>query len=217
MVTLAEELLLLLLDDRTGHLAPISRAGLTCGLAGAVLMDLEIRGRICVEAACLAVTDPAATGEPLLDPALVELAAAPTRLDTAAWIRHFAAEGEAFYDEALDRLLRRGVLREVCEKFLWVMETRRYPIVDDRERKEAKLRLLSILLGTCTPDAHDVALINLADVCGIFRLILQDRELEPARARIAEVAALDPIGRATAAVIQEIEAETQAAAAMLRG
>lgn len=217
MLTLAEELLLLLLDDTTGHLAPISRASLTCGLAGAVLMDLEVRGRIASDATGLVLCDPSPTGEALLDPKLAQLAAAPAPRDTRAWVRTLAADGDALHDTALAHLVGRGVLKEVCERFLWVLETRRYPIVDDREQKEAKLRLLSVLLCDSVPDARDVALINLADVCGIFRLILQPRELAPARDRIVSVAALAPIGRATAAVIREIETETQAAAAMLRG
>lgn len=217
MLTLAEELLLLLLDDTTGHLAPISRANLTCGLAGAVLMDLDVRGRIRADETGLTLRDPTPTGEALLDPTLARLAAAPAPRDTRAWVRTLAASGDELYDGALASLVARRILKEVCERFLWVLETRRYPIVDDREQKEAKLRLLSVLLCDGVPDAHDTALINLAETCGIFRLILQARELARASDRIARVAALDPIGCATSAVIREIETETQAAAAMLRG
>jgi hypothetical protein len=216
MLCFTEELLLLLLDDTSGHLAPISRASLTCGLAGAVLMDLEVRGRITADAAHLTVIDPTPTGEPLLDPTLAQLAAAGPR-DPRCWVRKLAEQGDALYDAALASLVARGVLKEVCEKFLWVLETRRYPIIDDREQKEAKLRLLSILLCDKVPDARDAALINLAEACGLFRLILQERELARAGDRIASVAALDPIGRAASAVIREVEVETQAASAMLRG
>jgi Golgi phosphoprotein 3 len=217
MLTFAEELLLLLLDDTTGHLAPISRASLTCGLAGAVLMDLECRGRVRIEAARLSVTDPTPTGEPMLDPVLAQLAADTVSHDARYWIRKLAEQGDALYDAALAHLIARGVLKEVCERFLWVLETRRYPIIDDREQKEVKLRLLSVLLGDAQSAPCDAALINLADSCNVFRLILQERELARVKERISSVAALDPIGRATAAVIREIETETQAAAAMLRG
>ena len=217
MLSFAEELLLLLLDDTSGHLAPISRASLTCGLAGAALMDLEVRGRIAADASHLTVIDAAPTGEALLDPLLARLAAAAEPHEPSYWVRKLAEQGDALHDAAIASLIARGVLREVCERFLWVLETRRYPIIDDREQKEAKLRLLSILLCDNPPDARDAALINLAEACGIFRLILQERELARAGDRIASVAALDPIGRATSAVIREVEAETQAAAAMLRG
>jgi hypothetical protein len=217
MLTFTEELLLLLLDDTTGHLAPISRAALTCGLAGAALMDLECRGRVKVEATQLCVCDATPTGEPMLDPILAQLAGETTPRDVRYWIRKLAEQGDALYDAALAHLIARGVLKEVCERFLWVLETRRYPIIDDREQKEVKLRLLSVLLGNDQPGPCDAALINLADSCNIFRLILQERELEHVKARISSVAALDPIGRATATVISEVETETQAAAAMLRG
>jgi hypothetical protein len=217
MLGFAEELLLLLLDDASGHLAPISRANLTCGLAGAVLMDLELRGRIAAAGPTLAVTDPTPTGDGILDPILARLAACATSHDASHWVRKLAEQGDALHDAAMASLVARGILKAVSEKFLWVLETRRYPILDDREQKEAKLRLLSVLLCDGAPGPRDVALINLADACGIFRLILQERELARAAGRIASVAALDPIGRATVAVIKDVETETQAAAAMLRG
>ena len=46
MPTFSEEMLVLLLDDELGTLAPIPRTNIECALAGAVLMDLAFANRI---------------------------------------------------------------------------------------------------------------------------------------------------------------------------
>ena len=46
MLRFADELLLLLIDDKRGDLIPIPEWSLSCALAGALLMDLALEGRI---------------------------------------------------------------------------------------------------------------------------------------------------------------------------
>ncbi len=45
-MTIAEELILLLLKDDTGFIAPIPEWRMSCALVGAVLLDLSFKGRI---------------------------------------------------------------------------------------------------------------------------------------------------------------------------
>ena len=46
MLRFADELLLLLIDDKRGDLLPVPEWSLSCALAGAVLMDLALENRI---------------------------------------------------------------------------------------------------------------------------------------------------------------------------
>ncbi len=45
-ISLIEEFLLLALEDEGGQFSRIPETSLNCGLAGAALMELEIRGKI---------------------------------------------------------------------------------------------------------------------------------------------------------------------------
>jgi len=206
VLTFAEEIMLLLLDDERGTLIPIPDASLKCALSGAVLMDLALANRVDSDLERLFVVDKTPTGDPILDPSLAKLAAGPTDKDAKYWVQTLAADGEDIREAALASLVARGVLRREDEKFLWVFATRRYPAVDGKADREVKLRLMGVLLGDDIPDPHDIALLCLADACGIFDELLGERELEAARPRIEQVRKMDLIGQAMSKALWDIQA-----------
>ena len=62
MLRLAEEMMLLILDDVSGEFVRVSKWSLDCALAGAVLMDLSLENRIDTDPERLFVIDPTAPG-----------------------------------------------------------------------------------------------------------------------------------------------------------
>ncbi len=112
MLTFTEEILLLLLDDEDGTFVPISKANLGCAIGGAVLMDLAFAYRIDTDPKALVVTDPAPTGNPMLDGTLAKIAAHGGESDTRAWIRVLAVEdAPAIREQALESLVARGIVQ----------------------------------------------------------------------------------------------------------
>jgi len=69
----AEEMLLLLLDEKTGYFIPIPEWKMSCALAGSVLIDLALEDRIDSDLETLSLIDPRPTGDDLLDPVLKEI------------------------------------------------------------------------------------------------------------------------------------------------
>ena len=57
MLRFADELLLLLIDDKRGDLIPVPEWSLGCALAGALLMDLALEGRIDTDPDYLSLLD----------------------------------------------------------------------------------------------------------------------------------------------------------------
>ena len=202
MLTFAEEILLLLLDDETEDLIPLPRGVLNVTLSGAVLMDLAIRMRIDTDLETLTVVDPTPVGEELLDFVLEEVVAADAGHSTDYWVERVSQFGEAIKEKAFARLVERGILKIIDDKILWVLEIRRYPVIDDREEREVKRRILDVILSDDIPDPRDIVLICLADACSIFDEILTARELESASDRIVQVRKLDLIGQAVARTIE---------------
>ena len=210
MLTFPEEILLLLLDDEDGAFVPVGESVIGCALAGAVLMDLAFANRIDTDPERLVVLDRAPTDNATLDRVLARIAADPRTEagtgDTKGWIETLTAEeSPAIRQEALDRLVARGILERQEEKFLWVFRSRRYPTVDGRAEREVKLRLMEVLLSDEIPAPRDVALICLVDACGILRYILADREVESVGPRVEQLRKMDLIGREVAGAITDIE------------
>ena len=79
-ISLIEEFLLLALEDEGGEFRRIPETSFSCGLAGAALMDLEIRGKIGTNVEGLWVVDTSPTGSELLDKLLATIGAEPQRL-----------------------------------------------------------------------------------------------------------------------------------------
>ena len=201
-LTFAEEILLLLLDDETGKMESVHPTVMEMLMAGAAMMELAMRGRIDCDLEQVFVTDRAQTGEPMLDLAFDDIRSAEETLHPRQWIQRLSDRGLEFREMALKRLVDRGILREEDKKFLWVFGSRRYPVVDDREEREVKMRLLDVLFGDSIPDPRDIVLICLADAVDVFQVILSPRDLRHADKRIQQVRKLDLIGQAMSEEIQ---------------
>ena len=204
MLRFVEEILLLLLRDEDGKFYHVSRFAMDRAVAGAILMDLAMENRIDTDLEDMILIDATPTGDSLLDPTLAMIAAGEKR-NAIYWVEQTARHSDEIREEALSRLVERGILERQEDSFLWVFRSRRYPAVDGEAEREVKLRIMEVLFSDEIPDPHDVVLICLADVCGIFKLLLSKQELEQAAARIEQVRKLDLIGQAVAQAIHEIE------------
>ena len=204
MQRFAEEIVLLLLSDDDGRFARVPSWSLEYSLAGAVLMDLALEGRIDTDLDKLVLVDATPVGDSLLDPTLAEIAEGAER-DTRFWVEHVANRAYAVRDEALSRLIAQGILESRDDRFLWVFQSRRYPTVDGKAEREVKLRIMEVLFSDTIPDPRDVVIICLADACGIFKGLLSRQELTQASNRIEQVRKLDLVGQAMTQAISDIE------------
>ena len=213
MLTFAEEILLLLLDDESGEFVPAPAWSRQCALAGAVLMDLALANRIDTDLQKLAVVDPSPTGDELLDPVLATIVEAMEVQDARSWVERLAGEQSGrIQDQALARLVRRGILESEGGRLLWAFRARRYPTIDGKVEREVKLRIMQVLFSDEIPSPRDIVIICLADACRIFNQIMPERQVERARERIDVVRRMDLIGRAVAGAIRDIEASIAATA-----
>ena len=211
MLRFAEEILVLALDEGRGDLAAsLSPRSLNLALAGAVLMDLALENRIDTDLESLVLVDATPFGDDILDPALAEIASEGQSRDTGYWLGWITERGDQIRSAALTRLIERGILRSEAQGLLSlvpaVSRSRRYPTADGRMVEEAKLRVMRVLFGDDIPDPRDIALITLADACGVFRTILSSEEREQVRDRVDLLKNLDLIGRTMSLAIEGLEA-----------
>ena len=196
MITFAEETLALLLDDRTGAFLPIGQYALEHALVGGVLMDLAFANRIDTDPGKLMIIDPTPTGNPTLDRVLERINESGDSRNTAQWLEILSAElGEDIQQQVLDSLIERGVLEQREERFLWVFRSRRYPMIDGRMQREARQRVVGVLFSGDIPDPRDIALICIADACGLLKTVFGESELDEVSARLDQLRKMDLIGR----------------------
>lgn len=212
MLRCAEEILLLLFNERTGAIHPsFLPRSLDIVLAGAVLMDLALEGRIDTDLEHLTVLDARPLADDILDPTLADIVSdQPHARDIGFWLTRTAKRGGEIRDRSVARLIARGILAGEGDSPLSlssvVARSRRYPLSDGKTVEEVRLRLMRVLFTEEIPDQRDSVLICLADACGIFEAILSRSERAEVQERIEIVRKLDLIGQALTQAVQHLEA-----------
>ena len=215
MLRFAEELMLLILDDENGKFARVPDRLMRYALAGGVLMDLALENRIDTDLKNLILVDSTPVQDSLLDPTLADIAQATDTKDARFWVERTALRADEIREVALNRLVEQGILQREEDRFLWVFQSRRYPIVDNTAEREVKLRIMEVLFSDQIPDPRDVVIIGLAHACDIFTEILSARELARVADRIDQVRKLDLIGQAMSQAITDIELSLALAVQMM--
>ena len=215
-IRLTEELILLMLDESSGYLEMVPGWDFSCVLAAAVVADLALENRIDTDLQSLYLIDSTPTGDSLLDPTLEEIAKAEKPSDTQYWIERNTVRAEEIVTLTLERLVDKGVLDYESGGF-WtrsrsVSRSGVYPSADGAIRKEAKGRILAVVLNDdIIPDPRDIILVGLMHTCDGFKLLLSEEDYEERLERIEMVAGMDLVGRsvATAAKDSTVRPRTQ--------
>lgn len=204
MLSFAEEIFLLALDDREGTLKPLPVSALEYALAGALLIELAFLNKVDIDLKSLSVADPAPTGNQLLDNALLQIERKGAPQPTSYWLSCFAGQARQIQERVLNELVAKGILKMENRKILWVFNSRRYPMIDNREIKEVKARLRELIMGDDIPDPREAVLVSLVDACRLFDELFSDDEFERFQPRIKALAKLDLVGQEVSKSIREI-------------
>jgi Golgi phosphoprotein 3 len=195
MLTVPEEFLLLTLKDENGGFVDIRHEKQRAGFVGAAIMELGLQGRLDSDLDRVWVVDKTPTGDLSLDLVLSSLASPEFNGNADLVLSQLIELGAQVRSEALRELCAKNILVETEGRVLWFLKTRRYPVIDGKEIREVKLRLLDVLLRDGLPGPRDVCLMSLAETCGIIEQIVPPSELIIARERIAKFAKMELIGQ----------------------
>ena len=204
MLSIAEEVLLIALDDETGIFLYGPDVHLELALSGAVLMDLALANRIDTDLARLFVVDSSPLGDDILDDTLARIAASSTERPTGQWLQEMREDAGVLKERLIGRLVDRGILRRVEEKILGMFPTRRYPVIDDRAELEVKQHITEVLFSDDIPDPRDIAIIDLVFACDLLEILLHARDVKAVRPRVEQIARMDLIGREVSRAIDEV-------------
>jgi hypothetical protein len=201
---LAEELLLLFLDDEKG--SDQASWGGDPGLAGALLLDLTRRRAIEEREGKLVAVPGAAPDHPLLAAAHDAIAGDPKRRDAKGWVGRLPKALKPLEERTAARLVDTGVLLEERRKVLGMFKTTRYPQADGGPEAALRERLRAVLVTERQPTEQDAMLIALLiPYDQIKKLVPKDRRKDAAR-RAKEVAAGGAAAKAVDDTITGIQA-----------
>ncbi|MER6303663.1 GPP34 family phosphoprotein [Kitasatospora sp. NPDC001539] len=212
-VTLAEELMLLSLDDESGVAKDSSGAG--WAVAGGLLADLALAGRVALDGGRISVTDRTPTGDPLLDERLERLVEwvgrkGPDRAKATDWLTKDHATAVR---ATVQRLCERGLVVEERHRLLGLFPVRRYPEADGSVERELRGRLTAVIRHHETPDVRTATLIALLHAARLHGLAFADLPRARVELRFAEIAAGDWAAESVGQAIRNMHVAVAAIAA----
>jgi hypothetical protein len=210
-MTLAEELLLIALDDESGADTANWGGGVEAGLAGAILLELAAAG--CLEHADgkLVATACEAPADPLAADALDMIRADDRQRTAKGWIGRLPKGLKPLRERTADGLVQRGVLEEERRRRLGLFETTRYPERDPEVERRLRARLAEVLVEGREPTAHEAMLVSLLHAYDLVKRVVPKDARRDARRRAKAIAEGDVIGTAVRSAVQEVQAATMAA------
>ena len=218
---LAEDVLLLLTDDRTGK--PVVDGTMRdIALAGAVIAELATAGRLEVARSSglfsrtsLRVVDPSPLGDDVLDEGLRRAAGPGSAAPTSVLDRIRKGLRERLHQ----RLAERGVLRAEDGRVLGLFPRTTWPAVDTAHEAQVRSGLREVLVTGRTPTVREASLVALlAAVHAVPKVVegsgVPKRELN---ARAKQVAAGDVGGEAARKAVEAVTSSVAATIAIVAG
>ncbi|HLT18188.1 MAG TPA: GPP34 family phosphoprotein [Thermomicrobiales bacterium] len=202
MRTLAEDLLLLGLDDDKGTVSWQHATAFPYGLGGALLIDLARQGRIDTVDDKIVVTDPTPTGDDVLDEALQTIQASKKPRDARHWVGKLGGR-KGLKEQLARRLVERGILREEEHKFLWIFQSPRFPTSDPGPEASLRGQIRDVVLAGIQPDERLLLLLSLIKATDLTNQIFERGERRQAKRRIKELVEGEEFGRAVGKAVAD--------------
>lgn len=213
---LADEVALLLVHDISGK-AVVDPTRIDLALAGAVLLDLTVSGRVDVagpgepvKAGRLVVRNPSPIGDPLLDEALRRIAVASPRTPE----NMLPELRKGLRDEVLARLVKQGFLRFEERRTLGVFRTRSWPSTGSGVEQSLRTGLYEVLVTGRSATPREAALISMVHAVDRVPKVLGDVGVRAGELRRRAKAASEG-GLADTAVRRAIDAVNAALVVVL--
>ncbi|MDP8016342.1 GPP34 family phosphoprotein [Rhodococcus hoagii] len=188
---IAEDLLLLLLDDESGD-PLVDGTRLPRVLAGAVLLELALDGYVTpadqgedVERGRFAVRRAEAPADPILARALGVVADARRPMKPEAAIEKLDSEVRA---AVFERVIDRGWVRESRRKVLGIFPSKVWPPVDESHERGVRHELSGVLVEGLDPTPRAAALISLLSAVDAAAKVFPDTDRKMIRKRAKEIA-----------------------------
>ncbi|BCN67573.1 GPP34 family phosphoprotein [Rhodococcus hoagii] len=188
---IAEDLLLLLLDDESGD-PLVDGTRLPRVLAGAVLLELALDGYVTpadqgedVKRGRLAVRRAEAPADSILARALGVVADARRPMKPEAAIEKLDSEIRA---AVFERVIDRGWVRESRRKVLGIFPSKVWPPVDESHERGVRHELSGVLVEGLDPTPRAAALISLLSAVDAAAKVFPDTDRKMIRKRAKEIA-----------------------------
>ncbi|WP_106849845.1 GPP34 family phosphoprotein [Blastococcus sp. Marseille-P5729] len=194
---LTQELLLIALDDESGKKHKSDT--IDYGLAGAVVAELALLGRVDLTDGQVTVVDPSPTGDPVIDELLA--AAGEKRRKTKSFVTKYGRKMSA---KVAEQLIDAGIVTEGRRHFFGIIPSSRHHPTQASPEREIRTRLNAVVLQQMPADPRTAALVALIEATELHKQAFPDADKRDVKERMKAIAASDASGRAVRKAIDDV-------------
>ncbi len=206
MLSFAEEIYLLALDEDRGKIMPDARNPvLGTAIVAAILVELAFLNKITTDNDHIYILDTKAEKSPILNDVLKILKTSEKKIAKIKRVlKALMSHAKRLEKMVLAELIKKGILKEVDDKILWIFPDRRYPLIDNKEIVNVETRIRRLILSNDEVAPKDAALISLLQASKLFKKILSEEECIHYKERIKQLTEMSNIGKNTEELIYKI-------------
>lgn len=201
---IAEELLLIALDDSKGKIIFSASTALPYGLTGAILLELSNLNKISLDDTHVKIIDASPVNIPVLDNCLsaIEEKSKPNKI--SYWITKLTSKKYDIHNLLLQGLIEKGVLEKLDHKILYLIPSKRYPMIDGHHENNIRERIKNIVLNNGPCDSHFTSLISLIHACELVNEIFEKPDRKFAKQQVKKIAKNESVGDSVTNKVNEI-------------
>jgi Golgi phosphoprotein 3 len=172
MLTLYEELQMLAIHEDKGIFISSTLDGLKPGLAGAVLAELALSGKVCAtNNHRLHIADTSPTNDLLLDDAMLELQKSKKERKFGYWLNNLFPKSEKLFKKITKSLVQKGIFSQDDDNLVWVIPSPLHPEINSSGKHAVVQHLRSIVLAKEQASPREIAFLSLVSACGLLDLV----------------------------------------------
>lgn len=201
---LAEDLLLLALDDEKGKIIFSSSTALPYGLAGAILLQLSYEGKISLNDDRVNVVDSSPVNIPILDQCLSLITDTPKPKKVQRWLTLFSGRKVDLKNQLIQGLITKDVIKETEHKILYLIPSKRYPMINGTHENQIRQNIKNIVLNQSPSTQHFTSLISLIHACELINEIFDKSDRKQAKQNIKKIIKNEKVGDSVTQKVNEI-------------
>lgn len=206
MNIIAEELLLISLNDKKGTILNSASSALRYGLAGALLVELTLMNRLMLQNKKVIVNDEKSVKDELLNDIFQLIKNDPKSRSPKYWVTRLDGKVGRLKNKLFDRLSNKGIVGKEERQFLGMIPYIRYPLKNEEVKEVIKKKIREGILDEDGNMDDDVAVLgSLVFACNLVNEVFPADERRIARKRLKQIAKEEVYGKAVSETVQAMQ------------
>lgn len=213
---LAEQVILLSLNETSGKIYPLPEQYLDYAIAGSLLMELVLKEHARLHQGLLRTLKQGPIGDPILDTVLRYLPTPGNSEPATQALAHLATRTSQWTNMLLEDLAKKGVLEQGSYRYLWFFSETTHPVTSSSKLEtDVKKTLREILFQGKMPTEDETVLLGIANACNLLSHIFSPEDLRAAEPRIRKLIRFEIINHVVSNALDEFQNTVAATMASL--